>query len=406
MGNQKHFAETVHKVEIPTKHYSLLVAENGSLLNCDTEAKLGLTDQGNDSILWNQLGKTEFQHLETGVTVSLNSAQNGSDRLILNAATQTWSDDEEIATSQSFTVEHGPADKPSNYLDHLRTHGWVCLTSILSDQIVEELERTACTDRYEHQSYDMSKPAICQNPAVAITAAEPISLWIIRQYMQIPDIKLGHVPAFAVLKTDAGKRNVQGWHSDFPYHWGTGVRGQVPTPSGQTVLGVQRNVCVSDFSKIRGATAFKLGSHALDSGPPDEWGTAQIHGQPGYREKNGLPYGGPESDIVEAPGGSIILYDSRTWHRAGVNRTEHPRAAMLQAMIPTYILAKNDTSQTYKQFLKSDVYSKLPDRVQTEIENLMVQQFIGPGGRYAITPDEELSERLRQRQKAVMSTGY
>ena len=133
------------------------------------------------------------------------------------------------------------------------------------------------------------------------------------------------------------------------------------------MLGVQRNVCVSAFTRERGATAFKLGSHALNSAPPEAWGRAEIHARPGHRAKCGLPYNGPEADVIEAPAGSIILYDARTWHRAGVNRTPHKRAAMLQAVTPMFVMPKNDTSPAYKHFIQSAAYQELTQRERDEI---------------------------------------
>ena len=169
------------------------------------------------------------------------------------------------------------------------------------------------------------------------------------------------------------------------------------------MLGVQRNVCVSPFTKVGGATAFKLGSHAEDRPPPEDWGTVSGTYTPGYREQHGLPYNGPDADIIEAPGGSIILYDSRTWHRAGINRTDHRRAALLMAMIPAYILPKNDTSRSYRKFLDTDAYQALNEREKTEFQALMVQQFAGPGGRFAVGADKELTEII---EGAEAGSGY
>jgi ectoine hydroxylase-related dioxygenase (phytanoyl-CoA dioxygenase family) len=241
---------------------------------------------------------------------------------------------------------------------------------------------------------------------MAKTAAEPLSLWLMRQYMQTNEIRLGHTPSLALLSQDDGKRNVQGWHSDFPYLWGISrsideerhpiTDGRVPTPSGPTVLGIQRNVCISPFTSVGGATAFKLGSHARDQGPPRQWGNGSDHSQPGYRAEHGLPYSGPEADIVEAPGGSIILYDSRTWHRAGVNRTDKRRSAMLQAMIPGYMLPFMDTSGPYKSFKQSDAYQELSNRERDELRRLMIHYIAGPLGRHAITTDAELTGELNE----------
>lgn len=378
--------ETIHQVPIPTHFYKYLVARNGAFLALDSETYT-ISTNADDSIVWDQLDSGSLQHVLTGKQLNVSDEKV---QLTVEGSKQT------------FTTVHGPAELPSTYLEVFKKQGWVCLTQVIDDTTLEELERTAGTDRYAGSVVDRTIPAICQNAAVARTAAEPLSLWLIRQYMQTDDIRLSHVPAFAVLGQDDGKRNVQGWHSDFPYHWGVPARGLVPTPSGETVLGVQRNVCVSPFTRNGGATIFKLGSHAKDCPPPKAWGDASTHAKPGYRAENGLPYGGPEADVIEAPGGSIILYDSRTWHRAGVNRTTNKRAAMLQAMTPMYIFPKNDTSQVYKRFREMPVHAELNDREQTEIQNLMVHQFIGPGGEYAITVDKDLTEKV----KRTASAGY
>lgn len=105
-------------------------------------------------------------------------------------------------------------------------------------------------------------------------------------------------------------------HSDYPYLWGTPPAGggdQVPTGGGDLELGIQRNICVTDFTKANGATRFKLGSHSANVGPPKEWGIWTDYMQPGHRAKHGLPYSGPDVDTIEAPAGSILLYDTRTW---------------------------------------------------------------------------------------------
>ncbi len=383
--------ETIHRVPIPKRFYSYLVAENGSFLCCDPHGGYATTVHTSDEAIWKRVDPTTFQHVMTAHRINCPElADHEAFELTFGGNRRT------------LRVTHGPAELPSSFLATFRKQGWVCLTRILDDVTLEELERVACTDRYAHLIADRTKPAICQHAAVGRTVAEPLSLWLIRQYMQTDDVRLAHVPGFAVLGQDDGKRNVQGWHADFPYHWGVPARGLVPTPSGKTVLGVQRNVCISPFTREGGGTIFKLGSHAKDCPPPKAWGDATAHAKPGYRAEHGLPYGGPEADVIEAPGGSIILYDSRTWHRAGVNRTTKKRAALLQAMTPMYIFPKNDTSRVFKQWLASDVSAELNERERLEIQNLMVHQFIGPGGEYAIGTDQELTDVV----KSVTTSGY
>ena len=377
MPNEGSFAERAVKVEPAAHRYSLLQDANGRLLGMDEKGALMAASEADDSVVWD-LGPDGYRHVSSERSIN---ATDG--RVSFNDA--------------SFTPCHGPEKLPSAYLRELRTNGWSCLTGILAPDLVDGLQRTACTDAYADLTPDRATPQFSQHPALARTAAEPISLWIIRQYLGTPDIHFSHTPALIVLNRDDGQRNVQGWHSDYPYHWGINVRGRVPELPGEVLLGVQRNVCVSEFTKERGATAFKLGSHALNHGPPEEWGTAGMHGRPGYRAEHGLPYNGPEADVVEAPAGSIILYDSRTWHRAGVNRTDHRRAAMLQAMTPMFVMPKNDTSTAYKHFLDSPAYQQINDRERNELQRLMVHRFLGPAGRDAIGPDVALSEALRRK---------
>ena len=398
MSDTEIFQERVVKVPIPHHHYVLLISPDGNYLGVDQEGSTTTFPYADDQVMWDETDTGSFRHVIAGIEIVKKSADQEVCHLTFEGNSL---DGLGKATRKGalYSVSHGPERLPSEYLQFFRENGWVCLTSILSPDLVEALEKVACTDRFAHLEFDRSTNPFSQSPAIARTAAEPISLWLIRQYMQTDDVRVAHPPGLAILDRDDGKRIVQGWHSDYPYHWGVPAQGRVPTPSGKTVLGVQRNVCISPFTKVGGATAFKLGSHAKDQGPPAEWGVASDHYQVGYREAHGLPYTGPDADIVEAPGGSIILYDARTWHRAGVNRTDQKRAALLMAITPMYVMPKNDTSHSYKAFLASDTYEDLNERERIEVERLMVHQFIGPGGQYAIAPDRELTAMLRANQE-------
>lgn len=97
-------------------------------------------------------------------------------------------------------------------------------------------------------------------------------------------------------------------------------------------------------------------------------GNSNHYRQPGYRAAHGLPYNGPEADVIEAPDGSYILYDSRIWHRAGVNRTKHKRAVLLQVVIPMYIMPKTDTSRPYRHFIQSSMVEELTPLEQKEFK--------------------------------------
>ena len=378
------FAERVVKFERPDHFHALLVGPDGMFLGIDDTGETASFAAADDRVIWRRL-TGRVHHALTGRTLPV-------------------ADDQVEANGEIYTVSHGPERLPSEYLGEFEDNGWVCLTCVLSDEIVDGLRRVACTDQHAGLEPNRRRVAISQHVAVAQTAAEPISLWLIRQYMGTEDIAMAHSPGMAVLTKDDGERPVQGWHSDFPYHWGIPAPGQVPVQPGASRLGVQRNVCVSDFTKVGGATAFKLGSHARNEGPPDDWGTAARYASRSYRAEHGLPYNGPDADIVEAPGGSIILYDARTWHRAGVNRTDNKRAAMLQAMVPMYVMPKVDMSAAYKQFAASQVYEDITERERTELEALLVRRLPGPPLHGALGTDPELVALVRREDGG--RTGY
>ena len=380
------FSERAVRFAPSAAHFTMVVAGDGRFLGADDRGGLFLTDDISDDLMWRREGG-RLCHVGSSLVVDV-EGEDGNVRLTRDGAGA-------LPDAGTFALVHGPERLPSEYLNHLREHGWVVLVSVLAPAIVDALQRIAGTDGYTVRSQKHKRRQLCQGSALAKTAVEPVSVWLSRSYMQTDDIRLAHSPGVGVLTPDDGKRTVQGWHSDYPYHWGINAHGKVPTPSGQTVMGVQRIVCVSEFTKVHGATAFKLGSHALDHGPPEEWGLAKDAYHPDYRAANGLPYNGPDADIIEAPAGSMILFDTRTWHRAGVNRSENGRAAILMDMTPAYIVPYADTSEDYRAFTESDGYDDLNEREKAELTRLMVHRFLGPAGpRSVIGTHAELTERL------------
>ena len=384
----------------PTRHYRYLHAPNGDWLGAADGAALHVQGHVDDAAIWEANG-AGFKHVATGLRLDADETTvDASTRLRVGGA--RLNADGSPGEGADFTVGHGPEKLPSAYLRELNEQGWVSLTCVLSPAVVDGLQQVGCVDAYEGRERSREAP-LAQHPAVAKVTAEPISLWLTREYMCTPDIRLGHSPGISALSRDDGQREVQGWHTDFPYLWGTGDR--IPVPSGDLVLGMQRNVCVSDFRKDNGATLFKLGSHASNAPPPKEWGISTQTYRKGYRAKHGLPYGGPDADVIEAPAGTIVLYDARTWHRAGINSTDRLRGAMIQAMVPGFIIPFMDTSATLKAFHKSDAYGQVTERERKELDKLMIHKIMGPAGMFAITIDEELTERARE-QRAVAASVY
>ena len=387
----------------PDHHFRYLTDANGDWLASADGKTLGVQGHVDDAAIWD-VTQYGFTHVATGLRLGADTTEVDAGTRLQHNASHVARDgsSEHGAAPGFFRIGHGPARLPSEYLATLRKQGWVSLACVLPPSVVDGLQRVGCVDAYADREPVRQAP-LAQDPAVTKVTVEPVSLWLTREYMHTRDIRLGHSPGISALTRDDGNREVQGWHNDFPYLWGTGDR--IPVPSGDLVLGMQRNVCVSDFTKDNGATLFKLGSHTSNKPPPREWGISTDTYRRGHRAEFGLPYAGPDSDVIEAPAGSIVLYDARTWHRAGMNQTDNKRGAMIQAIIPGFIVPFMDTSGTYKAFLESDACGRVSTRERKELEKLMIHKIVGPAGLFAIGIDEELTERVRA-QSAGSRTAY
>lgn len=351
--------ETIIRVEAPPTRYTLLVDADGLFLT-DAEPQSFVDDRA----IWQTADDDGYRHIIS---------------------------DKHLAPGADIVAARGPHALPSELLAEFRHQGWICLPALIEPSLVAAIQRVATVGDWEGEKFDRAHTPLLQDAAIAKVAVEPVSLWLMREYMQTQGIRLAHSPSLAVIGKDDGKRDVQGWHSDFPYLWGITRRvggNRIPTEvSGDLVLGIQRNVCISDFTSEYGATAFKLGTHNLNQGPPEEWGIGADYSKPGYRAEHGLPYGGKEAQVVEAPCGSVILYDARTWHRQGVNTLPAKRAAMLQAVTPNYVMPFSDTTADFRNFSASPLAQELSQRERDELEEVLLHRVVGPGGSYVIRPE-------------------
>ena len=333
----------------PEHHYVLLTADDGRMLGLTDNGDLALFDEAGDRVVWDRTS-AGLRHVATGKDVAA-ATDDGVCTL------RVGSDKVDVE------IRHGPEKLPSEYLGYLRCEGWVCLNSILPPETVDRLERVACTGRYEHFEQNTDMPKICQDAAVGRAIAEPVSLWVLRAYLQSRDIHLGHPPGFNVLPPETLARAGRRWHSDIPYTRSSSPQPVFPRPGPPKAC--NRNTFVSNFTHLNGATMFKPGSHLLDSGPPDEWNAAVEDGE--------LPYSGPEATVLEAPSGSMILYDARTWHRAGYNRSDHKRGMMATNYETPDVVPKRDTRPACRRLHQTPVYQELNAREQRDVTDLLMK---------------------------------
>ena len=124
MNEKQQFQERVVKVERPQHHFQFLIAPDGQMLSMDGRGVLELSEDANDRVIWDQTS-TGFRQVATGrdIAADVDDARCG----LSVGGEQT-----------TFAVCHGPEKLPSEYLAHMQRAGWVCLTSILPPEVVEE----------------------------------------------------------------------------------------------------------------------------------------------------------------------------------------------------------------------------------------------------------------------------
>jgi len=96
----------------------------------------------------------------------------------------------------------------------------------------------------------------------------------------------------------------QSWHVDAPLQ-------QLPEPLPEFAITTQNVWMIDDFTHENGATRIVPGSHKRRRKP--KWVNEVM-----------------EDEIsLEAPAGSLAIWSSNTWHKAGANTTDRPRRAVL-----------------------------------------------------------------------------
>ena len=124
----------------------------------------------------------------------------------------------------------------------------------------------------------------------------------------------------------------------------------VPEPWPARPQGVNVAWCVDDFTDENGATRIVPGSHRLNRKPaPDE--------------------AAKESVALAAPAGSIIVMESRVWHKTGHNRTREQRRAGIFAWYtrPIYRQQENwflSLNPAIRQFASDDLLVLLGYRTE------------------------------------------
>jgi ectoine hydroxylase-related dioxygenase (phytanoyl-CoA dioxygenase family) len=203
-----------------------------------------------------------------------------------------------------------PARDVRDGLDHIREYGLCIINGVLSGATLERartaLYRAADDDRARGREQKFSLDyghdetnqrvwnVLSRDPVFEDLVEHPMALDFVRGVLGWPAL-LGNISA-NITGPGGGEMVL---HADQIF---------VPEPWSAEPQGMNIAWCLDDFTEANGATRIVPGSHKLNRAPrPDE--------------------GDVETVPVEAPAGSIVVFESRVWHKTGFNRTNDERRA-------------------------------------------------------------------------------
>ena len=80
----------------------------------------------------------------------------------------------------------------------------------------------------------------------------------------------------------------------------------------------------------------------------------------------------PGAEPVEGPSGSVLVYDVRTWHRSGLNRSEQPRQALLNNYLAQWVMPIDIHYDEYRRFAASPTgAAQLTERERADADAIM-----------------------------------
>ena len=236
-----------------------------------------------------------------------------------------------------------PARDVEEGLAHIRDYGLCIIPDVLSGPSLERarhaLYRAADEDRsrgrerkfsldYGHDETNQRVwNCLGRDPVFEDMAEHPMAMAFVKAVLGWPAL-LGNISA-NITGPGGGEMVL---HADQIF---------VPEPWSEAPQGMNVAWCLDDFTEANGATRIVPGSHRLNRAPrSDEAGVATVP--------------------LEAPAGSIVVFESRVWHKTGFNRTPDQRRAGVFAWYtkPIYRAQENwflSLSPSFKDFASDDM---------------------------------------------------
>ena len=290
-----------------------------------------------------------------------------------------------------FTALTAPTRLPSDYVKEMNETGFSILDGIMQPDDIAELRAHAqeikqgggnqfrgagggnapARKEPEEGRWGLdNNVALATSPIIGKCSFHPVALWVIQQYLGVPELCQSHIPSYTILKPAKkllGERPPGGWHADYPYRPGRFTNDEWPEFPR---LGVQYNICVDQFTGHNGATQFMPGSHLFKTAPTADWNA------------NGTRMGvGVHKDVtqVEAPAGAAFIYDARVWHRAcpELNESDADRVCILNSVLPSWVQPMSPRDEGAEMFQDSPARDILTPREVRDVERMCNFSYFG-----------------------------
>ncbi|MBU10411.1 MAG: phytanoyl-CoA dioxygenase [Gemmatimonadetes bacterium] len=227
----------------------------------------------------------------------------------LNASQDLLSHDE-----KQFLDEQGYLPLPE-----IMNHAQVDALRTRFDELVEEEGENAGTEVHQEAGTNRLSNLVDKGEIFEICFTHPRVLAAMRHVLG-PDFRLSSLNGRAALPG----QGLQGLHAD----WGTGVE-----PGDYYVC--NSIWLLSDFTEQNGATRVVPGSNRSGQHPKDAL------------DDPTAPH--PDEVILTAPAGTVVVFNSHTWHGGTLNRSDEPRYGL-----HSYFTRRDQRQQTAQKALLSE----------------------------------------------------
>ncbi len=204
-------------------------------------------------------------------------------------------------------------------LPEIMNHAQVDALRTRFDELVEEEGEKAGTEVHQEAGTNRLSNLVDKGEIFEICFTHPRVLAAMRHVLG-PDFRLSSLNGRAALPG----QGLQGLHAD----WGTGVE-----PGDYYVC--NSIWLLSDFTEQNGATRVVPGSNRSGQHPKDAL------------DDPTAPH--PDEVILTAPAGTVVVFNSHTWHGGTLNRSDDPRYGL-----HSYFTRRDQRQQTAQKALLSE----------------------------------------------------